>query len=410
MTAPAQHIGQAGCGAGLARARSHDQQIASEALRDMSADCPDGVFLVIAVGDFVVDCNGVQRLFLGAAVHQLLQIVLAEHPAHGTLRAALLIPEIGGVAVGGKQHRTAAKFLLQTVCIKLGLLAPDVGVFGAALGFNDRQRQAVPAHQHIVRIALLPQHAVHVVHFVLGAHIGIRSGELPAHGLEVDVDDLLPRLGLGQVGGGETAALLVLLFAGCVRRRKALHLLAQGFQLGIFLGQQAFLLPDLLFVQRYLFAGNGCFIKGALHIVRAVAVIYPLDEIEQPPQAEHCIRRRHTMPRMYRQIARLHDAGQHAPHIPVHCEPETRLVQQGLQVVLVGHRDGLICRIHPLHRQLQRLPTPHRAHRRGGGEHFLGLDGGRCKEGIFRVGGEIGEVGHGGGSFHIRKVLYNLLF
>ena len=166
-----------------------------------------------------------------------MQIVLAEHPAYSTLRAALLIPEIGGVAVGGKQHRTAAKLLLQTVCIKLSLLAPDVGVFGAALGFNDRQRQAVLAHQHIVRIALLPQHAVHVVHFVLGAHIGVRPGELPAHGLEVDVDDLLPRLGLGQVGGGETAALLVLLFAGRVRRRKALHLLAQGFQFGIFLGQ-----------------------------------------------------------------------------------------------------------------------------------------------------------------------------
>ena len=410
MTASAQHIGQAGCGAGLARARSHDQQIASEALRDMSADCPDGVFLVIAVGDFVVDCNGVQRLFLGAAVHQLLQIVLAEHPAHGTLRAALLIPEIGGVAVGGKQHRTAAKLLLQTVCIKLGLLAPDVGVFGAALGFNDRQRQTIFAHQHIVRIALLPQHAVHVVHFVLGAHIGVRPGEFPAHGLEVDVDDLLPRLGLGQVGGGEAAALLVLLFAGRVRRRKALHLFAQGFQLGIFLGQQAFLLPDLLFVQRYLFAGDGCFIKGALHIVRAVAVIHPLDEIEQPPQAEHCIRRRHTMPRMYRQIARLHDAGQHAPHIAVHCEPETRLVQQGLQVVLVGHRDGFICRIHPLHRQLQRLPAPHRAHRRGGGEHFLGLDGRIGEEGIFGAGGEIGEVGHGEGSFQFYNFLFEIFF
>lgn len=87
------------------------------------------------------------------------------------------------------------------------------------------------------------------------------------------------------------------------------------------------------------------------------------------------------MPRMYRQIARLHDA------------------LQGLQVVLVGHRDGFICRIHPLHRQLQRLPTPHRAHRRGGGEHFLGLDGGRCKHGVLGAGGEIGEVGHGRAPF-----------
>jgi hypothetical protein len=107
------------------------------------------------------------------------------------------------------------------------------------------------------------------------------------------------------------------------------------------------------------------------------------------------------MPCMYRQIARLHDAGQHAPHVPVHREPEARLVQQGLQVVLVGHGDGLICRIHPLHRQLQRLPAPHRAHRRGGGEHFFGLDGGRCEHGVLGAGGEIGEVGHGRAPFYL---------
>ena len=89
------------------------------------------------------------------------------------------------------------------------------------------------------------------------------DGKLPAHGLEVDVDDLPPCLGLGQVGGGETAALLVLLFAGRVCRRKALHLLAQGFQLGIFLGKQTFLLPDLPGVQLHLLAGDGGFVKGA---------------------------------------------------------------------------------------------------------------------------------------------------
>jgi len=237
MTAPAQHVGQTGCRAGLAGAGGHDQQVAPEPLRDVGAHRTDGVFLVVAVGDLIVNFNGVQRLFLGAAVHQLLQIILAEHAAHRPLRAALLIPEIGGVAVGGKQHRTAAKLLLQTVCIKLSLLAPDVGVLGAALGLDDRQRLAILAHENIICIALLAQHAVHVVHFVLHAHIGIRPGKLPAHGLEVDVDDLPPRFGLGQVCGGKRAALLVLLFARCVCCRKALHLLAQGFQLGIFFFQ-----------------------------------------------------------------------------------------------------------------------------------------------------------------------------
>ena len=76
-------------------------------------------------------------------------------------------------------------------------------------------------------------------------------------------------------------------------------------------------------------------------------------------------------------------------------------MQQGLQIVLVGHRDGLVCRIHPLHRQLQRLPTPHSAHGRGGGEHFLGFDGRISEEGIFGFCGKIGEVGHEGTPFNL---------
>ena len=226
MAAPAQHVGQAGCRAGFSGAGGHDQQVAPEPLRDVGAHRTDGVFLVVAVGDLIVNFNGVQRLFLGAAVHQLLQIILAEHAAHRPLRAACFVPEIGGVAVGGEQHRAASEFLFQTVCIELCLFAPDVGVLGAALGLDDRQRLAILAHENVIRIALLAQHAVHVVHFVLHAHIGIRPGKLPAHGLEVDVDDLPPCFGLGQVGGGKAAALLILLFAGRIRRRKALHLFA----------------------------------------------------------------------------------------------------------------------------------------------------------------------------------------
>ena len=38
--------------------------------RNMGADCPDGVFLIVAVGDFIVNFDGVQQFFLGAAVHQ----------------------------------------------------------------------------------------------------------------------------------------------------------------------------------------------------------------------------------------------------------------------------------------------------------------------------------------------------
>ena len=66
---------------------------------------------------------------------------------------------------------------------------------------------------------------------------------------------------------------------------------------------------------------------------------------------------------------------------------------------------SFVCRIHPLHRQLQRLPAPHRAHRRGGGEHFLGLDGRIGEEGIFGAGGEIGEVGHKNQLLYVERLL-----
>ena len=69
---PAEHVSQTGCGAGLAGTGGHHQQVFAEPLGNMSAHRPDGLFLVIPVGDFVINGGIFQIQPLGAAVHQLL--------------------------------------------------------------------------------------------------------------------------------------------------------------------------------------------------------------------------------------------------------------------------------------------------------------------------------------------------
>ena len=57
-------------------------------------------------------------------------------------------------------------------------------------------------------------------------------------------------------------------------------------------------------------------------------------------------------------------------------------MDKGLQVVLVGHFHGVVRRIDPLNRQLQRLAAAHRAHGRSGGVDFFGFHAGRGEEGV----------------------------
>ena len=113
--ASAEHIGQAGRGSGFAGAGGHHQQMLAEPLIDLAADRPDGFFLIIPVGDFVVDGNAHQIQPLRAAVHQPLQIVFAENAADFSLGASLIVPEICFKAVGGEYHGAAAKFPFQAI-------------------------------------------------------------------------------------------------------------------------------------------------------------------------------------------------------------------------------------------------------------------------------------------------------
>ena len=110
--APAEHIRQTGCGAGFAGSGGHDQQMLPKAHSQLLADGTDGFFLIVAVGNLIVNGNCHQVLLLRPAVHQLLQIVTAENAADLPLGAGQIVPEIGLKAVGGEHHGAAAKLAL----------------------------------------------------------------------------------------------------------------------------------------------------------------------------------------------------------------------------------------------------------------------------------------------------------
>lgn len=76
---------------------------------------------------------------------------------------------------------------------------------------------------------------------------------------------------------------------------------------------------------------------------------------------------------MYRQITQLDDERQLTPGIGIYGETEGRFMDQGLQVILVGHLHGLIRRIDPLNRQLQRLSAADSTHGRSGSIDLLGF-------------------------------------
>ena len=82
-------------------------------------------------------------------------------------------------------------------------------------------------------------------------------------------------------------------------------------------------------------------------------------------------------------------------------------MDEGLEIVLVGHFHGLVRGIDPLDRQFQRLAAAHGAHGGSGGVDFLRFDAGGGKEGVVRLRLEKGEVHHKD-TTHSRKMRFTL--
>ena len=129
MLPATQHIRQTRCRSGFAGTRCHNQQVLPEPKTDLLTNSTNCFLLIISISNLIVDGNRHQIQTLRPTVHQLLQITLAEYTANFTLRAALIVPEVGFETVGSEHHWTATKFALQAVCVQDGLFASDVRIF-----------------------------------------------------------------------------------------------------------------------------------------------------------------------------------------------------------------------------------------------------------------------------------------
>ena len=149
-----QQISKGNDGSGLARTRRHYYQGLALVVHLERFGYPThGTGLIIAFDDVGVD-NGIrQRFMTGAALNQQFQFLFFIKALDSARRITGIVPEPVFIAIGIKNHRTLAILSFQAVGIKFGLLLADLGILTGALGFNQRQRLAVIAPQHIVDIA-----------------------------------------------------------------------------------------------------------------------------------------------------------------------------------------------------------------------------------------------------------------
>ena len=355
IPASAEDIDQRRRRSGLSCTGRHDQKILAEALLHMIADGTNRLLLVVTVRNLIIDGDCIQLLMIRTPIDQSLQIILAEDAIHLPLRTALIIPEVGVEAIGREHDRPTTVLPLQTVCVKSALLAANVGVFTRALRLHDGQRQLILAHQDIIAESTLTDLSHHIINRELLEDILIDAGQLPAHQLQIEVDVLLTRAELRDILRLEAPLLLMLLLFAGVLLGHLRDLFAELFDLGVLFVQKTLLLFDLFRVDDDLLCRDLRLIEAALLIVLTIAVVDPLDELEEPMKRGHGISRRDTLFGMDREISQFDHVWKLAPGVGIHREAEGRLMNQRLQIVLIRHHHGKVRRIHPLDRQLQRL-------------------------------------------------------
>ena len=126
-----------------------------------------------------------------------------------------------------------------------------------------------------------------------------------------------------------------------------LDLFTQSLNLCVLLTEQTLLLFYFLGVDDDLFGRNQCFVELPLFVISSVAIVHPLDELKESLQGSEGIAGLYASLCVNGQIAQLNDKRQFAPCVVVHRKTEGRLVNERLQIILVGHLHRLISRIHP---------------------------------------------------------------
>ena len=175
----------------------------------------------------------------------------------------------------------------------------------------------------------------------------------------------------------------MLFFGRSICRRHFFNLFPQLLDLRILFPQKTLLFLNLCGINNDLLPWDQLLIKVPLHIVRAIAIVDPLYKLKQDLQGHQRISRCDIPLRMDCKVSQPDHIRQLPPRLPIQRKAERRLMDQRLKVVLIRLLNRTVRRIHPLHRQLQSFPAPHRAHRRSRSINLLCLHRRRGKQGIF---------------------------
>lgn len=151
-------------------AGGHHQQKGALAGLDAFEYGADGTYLIVATGDGRVDELVGQRLAVAADIGEALQVVACGITHDLARRRVAEIPEPELATIGVEaEWQLAATLPLDVVAILLGLLAAQCSVTAGFLGFDDGQRLAILAQQHVV---------AELVTFVAGAWLGHAFGQV----------------------------------------------------------------------------------------------------------------------------------------------------------------------------------------------------------------------------------------
>ena len=367
---PHEHVCEPRRNARLAGTRGHDEQALPVPFVEVGAGPLDGLYLVVAVGAAacyrLVHLHGGQRGDAPPPGHDALQVVSREDATHLARSGLPVVDEHHLESVGQEDERAVAELVLQAVRVQAGLLQALLHGQARALGLEDGERSAVLAVEQVVDVsrARVPRLGDrHPMHFPLDNGV---LAECPAREAEVPVDVALPRLVLRDLLGVELAGFLVLGPCGGKLFGGVPELPLELLDLPVLLGDEGPLGLD----GRNLRSGEGHalrrdlpLVEGPDFVVRTVAVVDPVDEVEEGAQREHGVRRRDALVGVDGEVAQLVHAEKRPPDALVHALLERILVEQRGEVVLVRHADGRVRRVDPLDGELEGLAAPHRAHR-----------------------------------------------
>ena len=250
---------------------------------------------------------------------------------------------MGLEAVGQEDDRAAVILLFQQIGIQLCLLAGIGHIHAGALGLNHRQRAAIIAVEHIVRIAdfALVGHTgqLHLVEPVL-ALCPACVGE---HGVDIDFAGLVFR----QVKGLRHIGLLLLDTAGG-------ELL---FQRGIFRHE-----GGQIHLRRFLHRSGRRFgrlrqkaaVKMSLGIIFGVAIGHEVQEYIEVFQTQRRLLLGDFLAVVGGIVSHAADQIHPPPDVRAYNVPEVLGIHETHQRILIRHNQRLVHGIHPLHGKLHR--------------------------------------------------------